>query len=227
MTYKETTTRNTIMFYKVTLTARAGLTEGQVESIGKHFSPCTHAYLVHEYGADGSNSHIEGVIELDAKKTSNVTRSIKTLYDKLDIEVVPFITIKVKAVTHLGGAISYAMKELQDEGKVILLRGWKDTWIQKQFKEQVKKQSSAPLLKMGTWVTKRMGPAIIFEFCRAENLRIRSLADYREVIIKMGDKQYMFDKGIHVCCYANVLALMGDGSGHRQVMDQEFRFMED
>ncbi len=215
------------MFYKITLTARNGLSEEQVKLIGENFAKCEHAYLVNEFGEDGGNSHIEGVIELESKKTSNVTRSLKSLYNKLDIEVVPWISIKVKACTHLAGAISYATKELEGEGRVILLNGWKETWIDRQVKASAEKKASSHLMKMGTWVTKRMGPPIIFNFCKANNMRITNLKEYREVIVEMGDKQYMFDKGIHVCCYANVLALFGSGAGHRQVMDQEFRFMED
>jgi len=213
-------------FYKITLTGRGGLSSDNVTELVKFFSKkCTHAYIVNEFGESGSNSHLEGVIELPGKKTSNVTRSIGNEYLRMDLEVVPRITIVVKAVTHLDGALSYASKELQGKGVLVLLLGWDKDWITTQTKAVVRHKAPSTLLSMGIWLTKRIAPAQIYKWCQSNGREIYSKMEYREVIVRMGDEGYMFDKGVIKCTYGNVMALFGDGRGLGEIFDDEMRFV--
>ncbi len=213
--------------YKVTLTASGGLSADNIDTLVKYFTAkCSNAYLVNEFGESGSNSHLEGVIELKEKKTGNVTRGIASVYKKMDIEVLPRITIVVKSVCHLAGALQYASKELKDQGNVSLLLGWEKTWIQRKVESFVSTKAPTTLLSMGTWVSKRLAPAIIYTWCKAHNCEIRSLSDYRAVCVSMGEEGFMFDKGVHKVTVANVMALFGSGEGHGKVIDDECRFLE-
>ena len=115
------------MFYKITLTARGGLTQENIDHLIEYFKMCKHAYIVNEQGESEENSHLEGIIEFDIKNTSNVTVRIKKQYEKMGVEVVKGVTIVVKSVTHLIGAIIYTSKELEGKGKLSLLRGWKSS----------------------------------------------------------------------------------------------------
>ncbi len=213
-------------FYKITLTRSGGLTDENVENLIKYFTKqCKHAYLVNEYGESGSNSHIEGVVEFDTEKTFNVTRAISNVYLKLGIEVIPGITMVVKSVYSLQGCLSYASKELREKGHVVLLIGWEESWIKNKTKLIGKRKSPTTLLGLGKWVTKRTAPAEIYTWCQTNNRKIACLRAYREVLVSMGEEQYMFDKGIHKCTYANVMSLFEDGSGIGQIIDDECRFL--
>lgn len=214
------------MFYKITLTASGGLTEDQIEQIKHYFETCDHVFLINEFGQSGSNSHVEGVVEFDTKKTWNVTQRVKTLYEQMGIEIIPRITFKVKAVTHLIGAIIYAQKELEDKGKIVLLKGWTSTWIDKQVKDNVKDIPHKMLKKKGTRVTQGTGPALLFEWCKANNQTIRYKQDYLAVIRSMADEGYMFGMIRHIGLYPDVCALFGDGIATVNVAESELRFVD-
>ncbi len=216
----------TMPFFKITLTAAGGLSAKNVQELVKYFTKkCKHAYIVNEFGESGANSHMEGIIEFPGKRTDNVTRAISTQYKRLGIDVVARITINVKSVFSLQGCLSYASKELKNNGKVVLLLGWEESWIQTKVGNVSRNISPTTLLSMGTWVNKRIGPAQIYKWCQTNNRRIRNLREYREVCVSMGDNQYMFDRGIHKCTYANVMALFKDGCGVGEIIDDECRFL--
>ncbi len=214
------------MFYKITLTARGGLTEENIAHLVDYFKICKHAYIVNEFGDSGGNSHLEGIIEFDTKNTSNVTVRIKGQYEKMGVEVVRGVTICVKAVTHLVGAIIYASDELQKNGRLVLQRGWKDSWISQQIKDNVKNIPHKLLKKQGTRVTAGTGPALIKEWCVANNMHIYYKGDYLEVIQSMGDEGYMFGRGLHSGLLADVRALFGDGAGGKHQAESELRFID-
>jgi len=213
-------------FFKVTLTARDGLTADQISKLVESFTAkCNHAYLVHELGEAGSNSHLEGVLEWSTNKTSNVTRAIRTLYNSIEIEVNQPYTIMVKSVYSLQGCLSYASKELNEKGTVVLLQGWEESWIKQKTNSVAMNKAPKTLKQIGQWIGKRIGPAQIYTWCEANNRRITNLREYREVCVSMAENQYMFDRGIHKSPYANVMALFKDGRGVGEVIDDECRFL--
>jgi len=213
-------------FFKVTLTARDGLTDENVAALVKFFTKrCKHAYLVNEFGEAGGNSHLEGVVELSSKKTSNVTRSLITVYENNGIEVSQPHTIMVKSCYHLQGCLQYASKEIKELGRVVLLLGWEQSWIQDKTQNIANNTAPKTLKQMGTWIGKRIGPAQIYTWCVANNRRITNIREYREVCVSMGEEQFMFDRGIHKCTYSNVMALFNDGRGIGEIIDDECRFL--
>ncbi len=212
------------MFYKITLTASGGLSKDNLEEIKTYFTPNPHVYLTVEYGESGSNCHVEGIVEYASDKTSNVTRRIKTLYSKMEIDVV-FNTIKVCRATHLVGALIYASKELEKQGELLLLQGWTQSWIDQQVKENVKSIPYKMLKKQGTRVTQNAGGALMYEYAIANNMVVTSRQDYIEVVKLMGCEGYLFGSTRHKGIFQDVCALFGDGSAASAVADAELHWL--
>lgn len=213
------------MHYKITLTASGGLKKADIDTIHDYFSRCNTAYLVNEFGESGTNSHVEGVVEFDTKKTSNVTERLKVLYRKMEIDVVPFITFKVKKATHLTGALIYARKELSVGAELVLRRGWTENWISDQVKNNVKDIPWSMIKKHGVRLTQNSAAGVMFEYCKANNMTVYRLSDFLEVIRCMADEQYMFGSIRCAGLFSDITALFGDGSGAVQVAREQVRFL--
>jgi len=215
------------MFYKVTLTASGGLSVAHIDEIRNYIlDNCNHAYIVNEFGDSGLNSHLEGVVEFTTNTTSNVTDRFVRLFETLKIEVVKNITIKVRRATNIAGALIYASKELHDKGNLVLLKGWESTWIDKQLKENVKNIPYSILKKKGIRVSQTYGPALIQEWCLANNMQIIYKNDYLEVIDRMGDEGYMFGTCRHLGLFQDVCSLFHVGRAARNSAESELRFVD-
>lgn len=215
------------MFYKITLTTTGGFTEEQVQGFEQYFDELKHAFVTNEFGASGGNSHIEGVIERDTVKTNNVTIWIKSLYKKLNIEVFPN-SIRVKSVTHLVGAIIYTNKEIADakeNAEVICLKGWTQSWIDKTVKDNVKNISFKELKTKGTRITQGTGGALMFEWCKANNMRVLCKRNYLDVVKAMAKEGYMFGSSRHVGLYQDVCALFGEGNAACDAAENALAFL--
>ncbi len=215
------------MFYKITLTTAGGFTEGQVEGFEKLFDKLKHAYITNEFGEGGNNSHLEGVIERDTIKTSNVTAWIKREYANLEIEFT-HNSIRVKKVTHLVGAIIYTNKEILaavTDAEVITLRGWTQSWIDKTVKDNVKNISFKELKKIGTKLTQGTGGAMMYEWCKGNNMQVECKFDYLNVVKAMAKEGYMFGSVRHVGLYQDVCALFGVGQAAQDVAENALHFL--
>jgi len=213
------------MFYKITLTSSGGLNSENISQIKNYFSGCNHVYLTNEFGESGLNSHVEGIVEYETEHTANVTIRCRKLYAKMGLDVSSH-SIRVKKVTHLVGAIIYATKELQEAGELLVLKGWKQSWIDKTIKDNVKNISFKVLKKKGTRLTQNTGAAVIHEWCLANNCRIEGKTDLIEVVKRMASEGYLFGslkpKGI----LADVCALFGDGRAAAEFFANELHFIE-
>ncbi len=218
--------KKTIMFYKITLTASGGLEIEQVNAIIEYFKECQYAYIVNEFGESGLNSHLEGIVEFESKKTSNISDRIKRLYGKLDIEFVEGVTIRVKAATHLIGALIYCSKELKLKGNVLLLRGWEQSWIDKQVKDNVKNIPHSMLTKKGTKVTQGTGGALMHEWVKANNRQCNCSLDFFNIVEEMGDQGYKFGSIRYTGLMVDLCALLGSGKAARRAAENECRWIE-
>jgi len=168
----------------------------------------------------------QGVVEFDTEVTSNITGRITRLYEAMKIEVIRGITFKVKKASHLVGALIYCSKELALEGTVVVLKGWEQTWIDKQVKDNVKNIPYKMLKKLGIRLTQGTGPAMIYEWCKANNMQVRDKTEYLEVAVCMSEKGYMFGSVRHVGLYQDVCSLFGEGGAVRSVIESDLRFLE-
>ncbi len=213
------------MFYKVTLTCSGGLSAEQIGVLVQYFKGCRHGYLVNEQGSNGMNSHVEGIVEFDTQTTSNVTDRIKRVYEKMGIEVEE-CTIRVRQATHLIGALIYASKELRHGGKVVLLKGWEQSWIDKQIKENVKCIPHKMLLKRGTRINQSAGAALVYEWCVANNTQVKTKRDYLEVIRSMAGSGFLFGNARHLGLYQDVCSLFGIGRATQMCAESDLRFID-
>lgn len=199
------------MYFKITLSTSGGLLPEHLDIFKSYFTQCPHAFLAVEYGKIGLNCHVEGIVDFDVKKTSSVRDRLKRLYLKKDIPWCPQYSVKIKIATHLVGAFIYARKEFKAQGKMLLIRGWTQTWIDQQVKDNVKAISYKSLMHKWTPVTQRTGGPLMWEWCNANNKRITSKYDFALVMRLMCEDGYLFgtlkDKGL----YRDVMACFGDG----------------
>ncbi len=212
------------MFYKLTLTTSGGFEQSIIEQIITYFKECDHAYLVNEFGEHGINSHLEGVVEFDTKKTSNVTFRIKRLYTLIGLDVTPY-SIRVKKVTHLSGAIVYASKELKIDGKLMLLKGWKQTFIDLQAKELAKEKTYDVLRKQGTRITQKIAGAQVYGFATAHNMIVKTKQDCITVCTMMAQEGYLFGSIRPKGVFVDVCALFADGGATRMFFENELNWL--
>ncbi len=212
------------MFYKITLTASGGISSQHCKEIAQAFSGIKFAIVVNEFGDTGRNSHLECVLEFDTTKTSNVTERMRTMYNRLQIPFVRGISVRVKKVTHLAGAIIYATKEIDECGKVLLRNGWAMDWITKQRTENIKSIPFKMLNKKGTRLTQNTAGALMYEFAKSKGMAIRDKAKYREVAVLMGADGYLWGSVRHQGVYQDVCALFGDGAAVGEAIDQALKW---
>lgn len=212
------------MFYKITLTTSGGLSKDNLDALKTYFSSCPHVFLSVEYGSVGSNCHVEGVVEYETTKTSNVTNRIKLLYKKMDLEWTSH-SVKVKQVTHLVGAIIYASKELKELGESLLLKGWTSSWIDQQVKDNVKAIPYKQLLKKWTRVTQNSGGPLMYEWASANNMSVTCKQDYIEVKKLMARQGFLFGSCKDVGLFEDVCSCFGDGEAAAAVAEAALHWL--
>lgn len=216
------------MFYKITLTSSGGLSTNEIEFIKNYFEhACVHVFLVEEFGESGTNRHVEGIVEFDTDVTSNVTKRVRGLYERMGIDEVKGISFKVQRATHLIGAFIYASKELKEKGNCLVLKGWEQTWIDKQIKDNVKAIPHKMLKKHGVRVTQGTGAGLMFEYCQAHGYSCMRKHEYLAIVREMGDAGYMFGCIRHMGLYQDLCALFGDGTAAVKCAESELRFLDD
>jgi len=212
------------MYYKVTLSTQCGLSKVNLESIKSYFTLLSHAFLAVEYGNTGDNCHVEGIGEFDTEKTSNVTARLKVLYKNMSLEWTPY-SVKVRKATHLVGALIYASKELEGKGELLVIKGWKQSWIDLQVKDNVKAIPHKMLLAKWTRVTQNSGGPLMYEWAKANNMTVTCKDAYVEVKKQMASQGYLFgsckDKGL----YQDVCSCFGDGSASEAVAREALHFL--
>jgi len=210
------------------LTASGGLTSQNIDVAKQFFDEkCQYAYVVNEFGSEGTNSHLQCVVSFGTKKQSNIMAKMKTLYKKMDLEIVNRHTCVVKAATHMDGALHYCSKELVNKGNVVLLKGWRQGWIDTQVKAYAKKTPRIELQSMGTRLTQTSAPGAMYKWAKANNMQVVDKRSFIEVGKLMTAEGYMFGtckaKGI----YMDVCGLFGDGRALADVWEAELAFVRD
>jgi hypothetical protein len=211
--------------FNVTLTTSGGFQESHMETIKLYFSTnCANCYVINEFGDQGTNSHVQAVAQFKTVKTNNVTNRMKTLYGRLNLEVTTN-SIRVYKITHLVGAFIYADKELKGDGKLILLKGWKQSWIDKQVKENVKNIPHKMLKQHGTRLTQGTAGALIYEYAIAHNMQVCCKQDYKAVAKLMAKDKYLFGSIRHIGVFQDVCALFGSGDAVEDVIENVLHWL--
>ncbi len=214
-------------YYTITLTTSGGFSDNQIEIFIKAFDTLKHAYVVNEFGSTDQFSHIQGLVEYDTSKTSNVTYRIQRLYKSANLDVTPR-SIRVKRATDYVGALIYSRKELdysETKAKVIVIVGWSSSWIDEQVKNNVSKIPHKMLKKKLHRVYASTGGVLMYEWCVANNRIITSKFDYLNIVKAMAKEHYAFGLIRHKCIYQDVMASFGEGLAAYQIADSELLFI--
>jgi len=143
------------------------------------------------------------------------------------LEIVNRHTCVVKAATHMDGALHYVSKELADKGKVVLLKGWRQGWIDLQVKEFVKKTPRIEFQSLGVRLTQTSAPGAMYKWALANNMQIVDKRSFINVGKLMTAEGYQFGtcraKGI----YMDVCGLFKDGRALGDVWEAELAFVRD
>ncbi len=214
-------------YYTITLTTSGGFSESHIEILTESFNKLNHAYVVNEFGSSEQFSHIQGLVEYDSVKTSNVTLRFQRLYKSLKLEVSPR-SIRVKKATDYVGALIYSHKELDNsdtKAKLLVCRGWTSSWIDEQVKNNVSKIPHKMLKKKLHRICSNTGGALMYEWCIANNRIVTSKFDYLNIVKEMAKEHYAFGLIRHKCIYQDVMSSFGDGSAAYQIADSELLFI--
>ncbi len=215
-------------YYFITLTTSCGFSEENLNIFVTAFNSLKHAFVVNEFGRSDQFSHIQGLVEYDSVKTSNVTLRLKRLYAAANIDVSPH-SITVKKATDFVGALIYSKKELdysESSSKLIVIRGWSQSWIDDQVKNNVAKIPYKMLKKKLHRVTQMTGGALMFEWCVANNRMITGKFDYLQIVKAMAKEHYGFGTIRHKSIFQDVMSCFGDGIAAFQVAESELLFIQ-
>jgi len=214
--------------YTITLTGPGGLTVDHIGVAKQWFNEnCVNCYVVNEFGDSELFSHLQVVAEFNTKKTSNVSGKMKKLYALMDIEVLPRITYRVKALSEMVGAIWYASKEINGKGNVVLLKGWRQSWIDEQVKAGEKKRPVKEYEKLGIRLTNNTAPGAMFKWAQAHNMQITNKAEFIAVGKQMTCDGYQLGgcrvKGL----FMDVCGLFKNGDALEAIWTNDLFFIQD
>ena len=214
--------------YTITLTGPGGLTDSNIGVAKQWFDEnCVNCYVVNEFGESEQFSHLQVVCEFPTKKTSNVSVRMKRLYKLMEVEVVNRISFKVKACTHISGAIWYATKEVHGKGKVILLKGWRQSWIDQQVKDGEKSRPVKEYKNVGIRLSNTTAPGAMFKWCQAHNMVVRSKANFIEVGKQMACEGYQFGTCKAKGLFMDVCGLFQSSDALAAVWTNDLFFIQD
>lgn len=180
--------------------------------------------MVNEHGESGGNSHVEAICKLPTQSTNNVTRRFHRLYQQMGLELT-HQAIRVKKASHLVGALIYTAKELKTTGKLMVIKGWTQTWIDKQIKENVSDIPYKMLKGMGHRLTQQVAGATMYEYAKAHNMQVTSKQEYSSVAKLMAKDRYLFGTLRHIGVYQDVSSLFGSGEAVENVIDSQLAFV--
>ena len=219
---------SSVHHWTLSLTASGGLTSSNIEVARQYIDEkCQYAYVVNEFGSGGNNSHLQCVVSFGTKKQSNIKAKMESLYKKMGVEIVNRHTCVVKAATHMDGALHYVSKELSGKGKLVLLKGWRQGWIDSQVKEFAKKTPRIELTSMGTRLTQTSAPGAMFKWAKANNMQVVDKASFIECGKLMTAEGYMFGTCREKGLYMDVCGLFGDGRALADVWEAGLAFVRD
>lgn len=189
--------------YFWTLTAPDGLQPPHLARFKAYFRASTEKCLA------VTEHHTSGLIHLHAltvqkqKTTCQVTRSIKLIYEKLQI---PWSqnAVKIKRVTCLLGLFHYLTKELTDSP--LQLHGWSLTWIQEQCLANLKQRPHKMVKGSDYTMNMVVAPNLFIEYARLNHLPLSCKDSFKTVFKYMVRDGYQFQNLKIGVLYVTIMA---------------------
>lgn len=207
---------NQKMYFTITLTKRNGFEISEVQALIELIqAKCENAYLAEEFG-DGGNRHVQGVLSLSFKRTDAVHSWLDRMYGCVGLESTTR-SVCVKKCTNLCGALIYTEKEISSGGRLLLIKGWKSSWIDQQVKNNVKDIPYKMLKKKKTILGLSTAAAVIHEYGLAHNMHVDSKESFVLILKAMSDNGFAVGHLRMVPVYRGVRDYFG--TFDRDVMD--------
>jgi len=193
----------------VTLTSSDGFTsvqEGQIVSWHRtHSDKCLLVRELHDSG----KTHYHALLCSTTKLAQGVTRQYECLYRSMNLEYVPKVTINVKKVTDLVGAMHYLSKDIADGGSSLLCWGWRFSWIKSECLGNIKKIPHRMLRKDQYMVQNSSSVQLVIQYAAAAGYPLCGKQSFITVTSEMQGKGYQFEKIKPKWLYAQVMAMCG------------------
>jgi len=210
-------------YYMATLAPKIWFTKEERAPLYKWFS--RHDQVL-GYTEVASRKHLHVLFSSDVKKTGNVTRSLEQLFDKHKIEFEKGITINVKKASHPLGYFHYLTSDVKG-GTRVLLKGWRQTWIQEQCRNNLK-QIPRKLLKKDVYVVNNVeGPDLITLFAERHHMPLVDKRTFIAVVVEMECNKYRFHSCKKKDLLTNTLALHGHIRCSVSLWESELCFIGD
>ncbi len=222
----DTTPARNAYGYFITLTCALDFNASQEDQIIQwHRRKCENCLLVKEYHKDGTTHYHSTVLVMAPKTTNGLTRQFETLYKRMNIDVVPRVSIIIKSTTDQVGAFYYCLKEHKQRDPLLVL-GWQMIWIKEQLLSNVKHIPRKMLMK--DRVVLNAGNAIPYclKFAEASGLALTGKMSFKTLVRLMVKDGYSFDNTKFPWLYAQLMCIMGDDRALDQQIDNQLAFLD-
>lgn len=179
------------LMFTLTVSSSFPFTDIQLAGIKDKLSSRKYCCVVIEMHKNGTR-HIHGVVS-GTKNAGGLTRVFERLYGDLEIPYVKYVSVKVKSVSSLAGAIHYCTKS-SGSSPLFLLKGWTRNWITDQYRSQVLKMPSKVLMKGWTILQRSTAIPTIINWIKAHDL-VPNQGSERfmgEIMLAMMQDHYIF-----------------------------------
>ncbi len=205
--------------YLLTLTSSDGFSsvqEGQIlHWCRTHTDKCMLVRELHDSG----KAHYHALVCTDTKLAQGVTRKLETLYRLMNIEFTPCVSINVKKVTDLVGAMHYLSKDIPVSENPLLCTGWRYSWIKSECLGNIKKIPHCVLKKDQYMVQNSSSVQLIIRYANAGGFPLCGKQSFITVTTEMQGVGYQFEKIKPKWLYAQVMAMVGHKDLARRVWE--------
>ncbi len=210
----------------LTLTIAGGFTYEEITEVKQWHKNNSESCMLTKELHESGKTHLHSVITCTQKTAQQVTRKIKTLYGKLNLDWEPRVSCVTKRAVVPIGAIAYIMKDLAEGEAPLLLQGWQMTWIQSELKANLKKLPRKVLMRDEYFVTTKNGCPLVIEYAKRTAMPLLDKFTFKAVVKSMMAESYSFDNCKIKYLFVQVMARMGYLGYADSLLDSELQFID-
>lgn len=211
--------------FTLTISPTEDFTKQQLKHLVVWHQRFPQAIIVAEDRPNSGVEHYHTMFTGSVKLANSHTKSLERLFTKENIPWSKGVTIKIKSPPEPLGWFSYMMKEVTEGKPLILLKGWKRTWIDEVVKSRVKKTPHNVLTKDVYIVSPKLATKVIIKYASANNMTLDTKEGFCRCVARMMKDSYQFDNMRVKWTYAQVSAQVGREDVAYEMMMGELRFL--
>lgn len=207
--------------YMFTLTrSEGGFSAHEVFLFTEYFDERYVVVLLVEESHKTGGIHLHGVCEDPVKEVTSLTKRIVRLYHSFKIPVVTGVSVHIKKVTGLDGALSYCMKhQLRETQSPCLLKGWCIKDLRRKAIEAVRLFDSKDAKRPYRYVNQREINGLVIQYAKTSGMPLMNKASFIDVMTAMAADKYQFASIKMEQVYAEIMAELGDQSVYRDRLE--------